>query len=54
MTSMKQAQEMQEQMARAQEEAKNEIGEASAGGGMLRWTTSAFFSSASATIVRNL
>lgn len=32
---MKQAQEMQEQMARAQEEAKNEIGEASAGGGMV-------------------
>ena len=32
---MKQAQEMQEQMARAQEEAKHEIGEASAGGGMV-------------------
>jgi DNA-binding YbaB/EbfC family protein len=32
---MKQAQEMQEQMARAQEEAKNEIREASAGGGMV-------------------
>jgi DNA-binding YbaB/EbfC family protein len=32
---MKQAQEMQEQMVRAQEEAKNEIGEASAGGGMV-------------------
>jgi len=32
---MKQAQEMQEQMARAQEEAKNEVGEASAGGGMV-------------------
>ncbi len=32
---MKQAQQMQEQMARAQEEAKNEIGEASAGGGMV-------------------
>ncbi len=32
---MKQAQEMQEQMVRAQEEAKGEIGEASAGGGMV-------------------
>ena len=32
---MKQAQQMQEQMAGAQEEAKNEIGEASAGGGMV-------------------
>ena len=32
---MKQAQQMQEQMAQAQEEAKNEIGEASAGGGMV-------------------
>lgn len=32
---MKQAQQMQEQMVRAQEEAKNEIGEASAGGGMV-------------------
>jgi nucleoid-associated protein EbfC len=32
---MKQAQEMQEQMMRAQEEAKGEIGEASAGGGMV-------------------
>ena len=32
---MKQAQQMQEQMARAQEEAKNEFGEASAGGGMV-------------------
>ena len=32
---MKQAQQMQEQMARAQEEAKHEIGEASAGGGMV-------------------
>jgi hypothetical protein len=32
---MKQAQEMQEQMVRAQEEAKTEIGEASAGGGMV-------------------
>ncbi len=32
---MKQAQEMQEQMLRAQEEAKGEIGEASAGGGMV-------------------
>ena len=32
---MKQAQEMQEQMLRAQEEAKGEIAEASAGGGMV-------------------
>ena len=32
---MKQAQEMQEQMIRAQEEAKGEIAEASAGGGMV-------------------
>ncbi len=32
---MKQAQEMQEQMLRAQEEAKSEIQEASAGGGMV-------------------
>ena len=32
---MKQAKQMQEQMARAQEEAKNEFGEASAGGGMV-------------------
>ena len=32
---MKQAQQMQEQMVRAQEEAKNEFGEASAGGGMV-------------------
>lgn len=32
---MKQAQQMQEQMARAQEEAKNEIAESSAGGGMV-------------------
>jgi DNA-binding YbaB/EbfC family protein len=32
---MKQAREMQEQMARAQEAAKNEIAEASAGGGMV-------------------
>ena len=32
---MKQAQEMQEQMARAQEEAKNEVSQASAGGGMV-------------------
>ena len=32
---MKQAQQMQEQMVRAQEEAKNEIAEASAGGGMV-------------------
>jgi DNA-binding YbaB/EbfC family protein len=32
---MKQAQQMQEQMLRAQEEAKKEIGEASAGGGMV-------------------
>ena len=32
---MKQAQQMQEQMARAQEEAKHEVGEASAGGGMV-------------------
>ena len=32
---MKQAQEMQEQMLRAQEEAKSEIKEASAGGGMV-------------------
>ncbi len=32
---MKQAQEMQEQMARAQEAAKDEIAEASAGGGMV-------------------
>jgi DNA-binding YbaB/EbfC family protein len=32
---MKQAQQMQEQMARAQEEAKTEIAEASAGGGMV-------------------
>jgi hypothetical protein len=32
---MKQAQQMQEQMERAQEEAKGEIGEASAGGGMV-------------------
>ena len=33
---MKQAQQMQEQMVRAQEEAKNEIAEASAGGGMVK------------------
>jgi nucleoid-associated protein EbfC len=33
---MKQAREMQEQMARAQEAAKEEIAEASAGGGMVR------------------
>ena len=33
---MKQAQEMQEQMVRAQEEAKTEIAEASAGGGMVK------------------
>jgi len=32
---MKQAQQMQEQMVRAQEEAKTEIAEASAGGGMV-------------------
>ena len=32
---MKQAQQMQEQMVRAQEEAKNEIAESSAGGGMV-------------------
>jgi DNA-binding YbaB/EbfC family protein len=32
---MKQAQQMQEQMARAQEEAANEVAEASAGGGMV-------------------
>jgi DNA-binding YbaB/EbfC family protein len=32
---MKQAQQMQEQMARAQEEATSEIAEASAGGGMV-------------------
>jgi nucleoid-associated protein EbfC len=32
---MKQAQQMQEQVARAQEEAANEIAEASAGGGMV-------------------
>ena len=32
---MKQAQQMQEQMAKAQEEAQNEIAEASAGGGMV-------------------
>ncbi len=32
---MKQAQQMQEQMARAQEEAASEIAEASAGGGMV-------------------
>ena len=32
---MKQAQQMQEQMMRAQEEAKNEIAESSAGGGMV-------------------
>ncbi|MCZ7588484.1 MAG: YbaB/EbfC family nucleoid-associated protein [Gaiella sp.] len=32
---MKQAQQMQEQMARAQEEAKNELAESSAGGGMV-------------------
>jgi nucleoid-associated protein EbfC len=32
---MKQAREMQEQMLRAQEEAKQEIAEASAGGGMV-------------------
>ena len=32
---MKQAQQMQEQMARAQEEAKNEVAESSAGGGMV-------------------
>jgi len=32
---MKQAQQMQEQMVRAQEEAKSEIAEASAGGGMV-------------------
>jgi DNA-binding YbaB/EbfC family protein len=32
---MKQAREMQEQMARAQEAAKDEIAEASAGGGMV-------------------
>lgn len=32
---MKQAREMQEQMAQAQEEAKNEVSEASAGGGMV-------------------
>lgn len=32
---MKQAQQMQEQMQRAQEEAANEIAEASAGGGMV-------------------
>jgi len=32
---MKQAREMQEQMARAQEEAKTEVLEASAGGGMV-------------------
>ena len=33
---MKQAQQMQEQMVRAQEEAKTEIAEASAGGGMVK------------------
>ena len=33
---MKQAQQMQEQMVRAQEEAKNEVAEASAGGGMVK------------------
>lgn len=32
---MKQAREMQEQMARAQEEAKTQVSEASAGGGMV-------------------
>ncbi|MFN8222073.1 MAG: YbaB/EbfC family nucleoid-associated protein [Gaiellales bacterium] len=32
---MKQAQQMQEQMAKAQEEAQNEVAEASAGGGMV-------------------
>src|SRR5919201_588296 len=32
---LQQAQQMQEQLARAQEEAKNEIVEASAGGGMV-------------------
>jgi DNA-binding YbaB/EbfC family protein len=32
---MKQAQQMQEQMVRAQEEAKGEVREASAGGGMV-------------------
>ena len=32
---MKQAQQMQEQMARAQEEARTELAEASAGGGMV-------------------
>ena len=32
---MKQAQQMQEQMVRAQEEAKNEVAESSAGGGMV-------------------
>ena len=32
---MKQAQQMQEQVARAQEEARHEIAEASAGGGMV-------------------
>ena len=32
---MKQAREMQEQMAKAQEEAKNELAESSAGGGMV-------------------
>lgn len=32
---MKQAQQMQEQMARAQQEAANEVAEASAGGGMV-------------------
>ncbi len=32
---MKQAREMQEQMARAQEEAKTELAESSAGGGMV-------------------
>jgi len=32
---MKQAREMQDQMARAQEEAKTEVSEASAGGGMV-------------------
>lgn len=32
---MKQAQQMQEQMARAQEEARNEVAESSAGGGMV-------------------
>ena len=32
---MKQAREMQEQMAKAQEEAKHEVAESSAGGGMV-------------------